>query len=70
MYKLFTSPNPLSKELKEDLRFRTLKTRYSIKSRRHLALQRYSNNAMLHFALSHNALARRGKVITSKSYRL
>ncbi len=43
------------------------KTRFSIKSCRHLALKHYSNNIMLHFALLLNALARRRKVIASIS---
>jgi hypothetical protein len=34
-------------------------------SRRHLMLQHYSDNVALHFALSHNALARRRKIIAS-----
>jgi hypothetical protein len=42
--------------------------KFSIKSRRDLALQHYSDNVALHFALSQNALAQRKKVIASKKF--
>jgi hypothetical protein len=78
MYLLFTSPIPLSTKLEGNLQNFSLnsllicafKTGYSAKSHhRRLALQLHSDNASLHFALSHNALAQRRKVIVSLSYR-
>jgi hypothetical protein len=82
MYLFLTSPIPLSKELEGYLynnkncpqnlllihAICTLKRKYSIRSCRCLALQHCSNNATLHFALLHNALARRRKVIAFKGY--
>jgi hypothetical protein len=46
----------------------TRKTRYSIKSHQHLALEHYRDKATLHF-VSHNALAWRRKFIASKTCR-
>ncbi len=76
MYPLFTSLIPLSKNYQEIYKFFpaefALNTcninsqkKNSVKSSQCLALKHYSDNAMLHFELSHNALAQWRKVITS-----
>jgi hypothetical protein len=51
-------------EVIEDIYFKYFKNR--IKSHQCPLLQRYSDNAVLHFALSHNALSQQSKVIVSK----
>ncbi len=59
---LFISPIPLSKEREGDLNT-LLQNSLLIHSCWRLALQSYRGNATLHFALSHNALARRRKLL-------
>ncbi len=43
--------------------------KYFITRSKVISIQRYSDNATLHFALSHNALSQQSKVIVSKHYR-
>jgi hypothetical protein len=51
----------------ENILFQVLQNR--IKNHQHLVLLRYSNNATLNFALSHNALSQQNQVIVSKRFR-
>jgi hypothetical protein len=43
--------------------------KYFITGSKVISVQRYSDNATLHFALSHNALSQQNKVVVSKCYR-